>query len=102
MLILYTNIYIVALNLVHFLLALVILIFIIIIIIIIGILGIVFVVVVVVIFARNFPIDLIVFLCIARKPFEGAVLCAEVAGEELLGGAATPTKLKLNMYVKLR
>lgn len=92
MLILYTNIYIVALNLVHFLLALVILIFIIIIIsIIIGILGIVFVVVVV-IFARNFPIDLIVFLCITRKPFQGAVLCAEVAGEELLGGAATPTK----------
>lgn len=91
MLILYTNIYIVALNLVHFLLALVILIFIVIIIIIIGILGIVFVVVVV-IFARNFPIDLIVFLCITRKPFEGAVLCAEVAGEELLGGAATPTK----------
>lgn len=98
MLILYTNIYIVALNLVHFLLALVILIFIIVIIsIIVGILGIVFVVVVVVIFARNFPIDLIVFLCIARKPFEGAVLCAEVAGEELLGGAATPTSGKLNI-----
>lgn len=75
--------------------ALVILIFIIIItntiiIIIIGIVGIIDFVVDV-IFARNFPIDLIVFLCIARKPLQGAVLCAEVAGEELLGGAATPT-----------
>lgn len=53
-------------------------------------------VVVVVVVIGNFPIDLIVFLCIAREPLQSAVQCAEVAGEELFGCAATPTSRKVS------